>query len=284
MNPFDHQIITGLNRFAHHSWTFDTVVWSMGSNDLLKAGLITALLYWAWFRNPSQERTDDRGTVVFGLVASCSAVLLCRVLSAAVPFRMRPLGNPDLHFVLPYSMNPRTLIGWNAFPSDNAALFFGAAACIYLVSRRAGIVAFCHVALVVAFARVYLGIHHPTDILAGALIGIGAVSLIHIPWLKSAVIRVPMRWLRDHPQSFQAAVCVLISLIGTTFGPLYPLWDFAHALAKPTLVAIAVGADSWGILILGGLLLSLIGWALIVRLRRLSHSAAVPHRRNSAQT
>jgi undecaprenyl-diphosphatase len=279
MNAFDHQIITSLNRFAQRSWTFDTVVWSLGSNDLLKAGLIAALLYWAWFRKKSEDRADDRETVVFGLVACCSAVLLCRVLSATVPFRVRPLGNLDLHFVLPHSMNPRTLIGWNAFPSDNAAHFFGAATCIYLVSRRAGVVAFCHVAVVVAFARVYLGIHHPTDILAGALIGIGAVSLIHIPRLKAAVIRVPMRWLHDHPQPFQAAVCVLISLIGTTFGPLYPLWDLAHGLAKPTLGALAAGTGLWVTLVFGVLLISLTAWALIVRLRRHGTRPSQPLRR-----
>jgi undecaprenyl-diphosphatase len=280
MNAFDYQIITSLNRFAHRSWTFDTVVWSMGSNDLLKAGLITALLYWAWFRKPGQDRAGARATVVFGLVASCTAVLFCRVLSAIVPFRVRPLGNPDLHFVLPYSMNSRTLIGWNSFPSDNAALFFGAAMCIYLVSRRAGIVAFCHVALAVAFTRVYLGIHHPTDILVGALMGIGSVSLIHVPWLKAAVNRVPMRWLQDHPQSFQSAVCVLISLIGTTFSPLYPLWDLARGLLRPTIVVIAGGIDPWETLILGGLSLLLLALALIARLGRHHHAAGL-HRRDT---
>jgi undecaprenyl-diphosphatase len=269
MNPFDHRIITFVNQFAHRSWTIDTVVGLIATNDLLKAGLITALLFWAWFRNGGENRTDDRGTVVFGLIASCAAVVFCRVLAATIPFRVRPLGNLDLHFVLPYSMNPRALIGWNAFPSDNAALFFGAATCIYLVSRRAGILAIGHVLLVVAFARVYLGIHHPTDILAGASIGVGAVSLMHVPRLKAAVNRNPMRWLRDHPQTFQTAVCILISLVGTTFGPLYPLWDLAHGLMNPKLVV-------------GSLLLSLIMTALVWRLRRAGHRPAfAPRRRHT---
>jgi undecaprenyl-diphosphatase len=234
MNPLDFQVIAFLNQFAHRSSTFDHLVMLIGGNALLKTGVITALLGWTWCRNP-KDTSDPRPIVVFGLFASCTAVVFARLLSLTVPFRVRPLRNPDLHFVLPYSMDPQAILGWSAFPSDNATLFFGLAACIFLVSRRAGILAFCHVLLVVAFTRIYLGVHHPTDILAGALLGAGTVSLVTIRALKTAVTRVPMNWLQRHPQSFHSALFVLVFLIATTFEPLYPLATVAFATAKTTL-------------------------------------------------
>jgi undecaprenyl-diphosphatase len=231
MNWIDVPIISFLNRFANHSSTFDQLVWLIANNSLLKSGVIIALLYWTWFRK-NEGPADHRATLIFGLVASCTAVLIARLVAVIVPFRERPLRNPDLHFVIPTSMSSHVLIGWSAFPSDTATLFFGVAACLFLVSRRAGLVAFGYTAVVVGLARVYLGIHYPTDILAGALIGVGLVSLIRFPRIEAAVTRAPMRWLRDAPQASQTAFCLLIFLVGTTFEPVYQLARFAVGVAK----------------------------------------------------
>ena len=238
MNPLDSHVITFLNQFAHRSWTFDHFVVLLATNYVLKTGVITGLLGWTWFRE-SEDSTEHRRILVFAMIASCVAVLLNRMLALAVPFRVRPLHNPELDFVLPYSVNPQNLLTWSGFPSDNATLFFGLAAGIFLVCRRAGIVAFGHVLLAVAFARVYLGFHHPTDILVGALLGVGAVSLVTIPTVRTAVTRVPVRWMQQHPPSFHAALFVFVLLIATTFEPLYPVAGFAFAIAKATLSVTA---------------------------------------------
>ena len=237
VNSFDAQIISFMNRYAGRSWAFDEFMHQLGSNYMLKTGLIMALLYWAWFR-PVDERTDHRPTVLFGLIASCCGVLVARILSVAIVFRERPLRNPDLHFVLPQGIDRGAIIGWSSFPSDNATLFFGVAMCLFLVSRRAGIVAFIHTFVVVAIARVYFGYHYPTDILAGAILGIGLVSLIHLARVKAAVTRLPLLWMNHHPQSFQTALCVLIFLVATTFEPLYPLSHFILTVTKPALHAL----------------------------------------------
>jgi undecaprenyl-diphosphatase len=268
MLALDTSIVTFLNRFAGHSPTFDQFVWLAANNYILKTGVITALLLGTWFRR-NEGRDDHRATMIFGLVASSSALLFARLLAVAVPFRERPLRNPDLHFVLPASTSTHTLIGWSAFPSDTATLFFGVAACLFLVSRRAGLLAFGHTVLVVGLARVYLGIHYPTDILAGALLGIGAVSLIHVPGLKAALTRAPMRWLRDRPQASQTALCLLIFLVGTTFEPAYQLGQFVVGVAKPAITVLEAGRHEGIALLLAGLVLAAGGGAVVVhRLRR----------------
>jgi len=222
MSTIDLQIITLMNRFAGHSWTLDQGVYLLSSNYLLKSALILALLYWSWFR-PGDRGETDRANLVFGLIMSCVALLFTRVLSFVLPFRERPLRSHHLHFVMPLSVSSDAINGWNSLPSDNATLFFGLATCIFLVSRRAGLLAFAHAFVVVGLARVYLGYHYPSDILAGALVGIGAVSLIRVRAMKTAVTRVPLVWLNAHPQAFQTGLFLLLFLMATTFEPVYPL-------------------------------------------------------------
>ena len=253
MNPVDHAIIAFLNQFAQRSCAFDSLVVLLATNYLLKTGLIVALMFWLWFRN-DEKSADRRATLVFGLVASTAAVVLARLLSFAVTFRERPLRNPDLHFVLPNAVGSQAILGWNSFPSDNATLFFGIATCIFLVSRRGGVLALWHTFVVVGLARVYLGFHYPTDILAGALIGAGTVSLVAIPSLKTAVTRLPMRWMKEHPPSFHAALGLGVFLISTTFEPLYPIVRVSARLAEPTIEALRVERLPEALLIISALI------------------------------
>ena len=50
-------------------------------------------------------------------------------------------------------MDGQDLTGWwNSFPSDNAVLFFALAATVYASCRRAGVIAYVHAIITVAFA------------------------------------------------------------------------------------------------------------------------------------
>lgn len=64
-----------------------------------------------------------------------------------------------------------------SFPSGHTCASFAAAlACFWLLPRRYGVCALILAALI-AFSRLYLGVHFPTDVLAGGLIGAGAAWL-----------------------------------------------------------------------------------------------------------
>jgi len=64
-----------------------------------------------------------------------------------------------------------------SFPSDHAAAAFAIAFAVLAFSRRAGI-AFLVAAALIALSRVALGMHYPSDVLAGALVGFGAATLV----------------------------------------------------------------------------------------------------------
>lgn len=77
------------------------------------------------------------------------------------------------------SMAPELLIpypGEYSFPSGHTLSSFIAATCIFIRDKRLGIPAYI-LASVIAFSRLYLYVHFPTDILGGIVLGIALAFL-----------------------------------------------------------------------------------------------------------
>ncbi len=222
MHSFDVAIISFLNQFAHRSRSLDYFIMLIGSNTLTKGGVITSLIWWAWFR-PSENKNRDREFLFYGIVACFVSVLAARTLADVLPFRERPSLNASLHFQLPYSVDLNSVIGWSSFPSDHATLFFALATCILFVSRGAGILALAHAFFVVSLPRVYMGIHYPSDILAGAVLGVAMASTAKIDALRTAVARSAMNWLKRSPGTFYAFLFLVTFLVTVIFDPVRKL-------------------------------------------------------------
>ena len=80
-------------------------------------------------------------------------------------FRPRPF--VTLNFIPLIDMSPKEA----AFPSGHASFFFALSTIIYFYNKKAGIL-FYIASLFIVVARVFVGVHWPSDILAGALLGI----------------------------------------------------------------------------------------------------------------
>ena len=186
MNYFDATILHFLNQGARKSWAFDQVVAFLSVNDLLKGGVMVSLLWWAWFRR-DDRRSGDRQHIIATLLSSLIAVAVARLMVLALPFRPRPLHEASLNLVLPYGVSDSALGKLSSFPSDHAVLFFSLATGIFFVSMRVGLLAFLYVAVFIALPRIYLGLHYPTDILVGAVLGmtIGWMANHYLPQTKS---------------------------------------------------------------------------------------------------
>ena len=71
-----------------------------------------------------------------------------------------------------------------SFPSTHSAWAFGAATAIFMQHRKAGVAAFIAAALI-AFSRMYLFLHFPSDVLAGILLGIALGVLAN--WITGRI-------------------------------------------------------------------------------------------------
>ncbi len=67
----------------------------------------------------------------------------------------------------------------NGFPSDHALLVFALASIGAFLNLWLGIVLFA-IALIVATARVYVGLHHVIDVIGSALISVVITSVVHL--------------------------------------------------------------------------------------------------------
>ncbi|MEO5902279.1 MAG: phosphatase PAP2 family protein [Ilumatobacteraceae bacterium] len=85
-----------------------------------------------------------------------------------------------------------------SFPSDHALVAGSVAVGLLFASRRWGIVA-CAAAMLMAFARVYVGAHYPGDVAAGLAIGAVIATIggyLVVPFLARLVdslVRTPLR-------------------------------------------------------------------------------------------
>ena len=105
--------------------------------------------------------------------------------------------------ILPYGDSMNTATGYS-FPSGhsmNAGTVFGGIAVRKGTPRMLRILMFLIVALI-AFSRIFLGVHTPQDIL------VGAVASILVMWLTDRL----MAWVERHPDKDWIVVCVGIFL------------------------------------------------------------------------
>lgn len=122
-----------------------------------------------------------------------------------------------------------------SFPSDNAVLFFTLAAGLFFASRRVGVILFLYAAFVVCLPRMYLGVHWPTDILAGAALGVGLGWLGARERVRRAISRPVLAWLDREPGWFCAGLFLLTYQVASLFSDSRDVACFAVHTLKDVL-------------------------------------------------
>lgn len=216
MNAFDLKIMTYVNQFSLHSWALAKTTSFLSDSYLLKGGVLVTIIWWAWFKN-DESQSNNREHITSTLLCSFIAMFLARLLSKTLPFRLRPLLEESLFFLFPYRIEKTGMGGWSSFPSDHAVLFFTLSTGLLFVSRKAGAFALAYTVLFIALPRIYLGLHYPTDIIAGAVIGMTIALLGNIYLVRSKSIRSITNWSLSKPDYFYPVFFILTYQIADNF-------------------------------------------------------------------
>lgn len=159
---FDKSVLLWLNNLVKN--------WGLVNNIFAEylIYLVPLTLIWLWFFDQKSKKVVIRAIlsagVAFGLVAHSIGLFVHR----ARPFDVG--GVRELLFHRPdYS-----------FPSDHATVFFAVAASFYFSGQKKLGVTFFVLAIINSIFRVATGLHWPSDVITGAVIGIVTAYIIYL--------------------------------------------------------------------------------------------------------
>ena len=231
MNFFDSTIINFLNKFAHQSWVLDNVSTFLADNNLVKGGIFAIIIWGVWFKN-SDRQADIREHIIAIILSCFIAMLLARILSVTLPYRERPLHEAALNFVLPYGIKSTALSNWSSFPSDHAVLFFTLSTGFLFITKKLGILAFIYTIIFIAFPRMYLGFHYPTDIICGGLIGLAIGWTANQSIICNKISKPILKWSEKAPSLFYALFFLITYQIADLFNSSRLFFHFCSELLK----------------------------------------------------
>jgi undecaprenyl-diphosphatase len=165
----DYQLEQWINGPAGQHAALDTLMRDAANWAVpIFIGIVAVWFVLGWVLGRPLER---RGAVL-ALLAAGGALLVNQVL-IRVWDRPRPFLAHPIHVLVSRSTD-------SSFPSDHAAASIAIAVAVLLMHRRIGLVVLA-VALLVCYARVFVGAHYPGDVLGGAAVGLVVTLLLWRP-------------------------------------------------------------------------------------------------------
>ena len=197
-------------------YVLDRLAANIEGNHLIKGGIVMIVMWYYWFA-ADHRQADRRQIIICAVIGALLALVVNRTLATLLPFRVRPMyaGGIDFHPLLLTDF-PIRLENWSSFPSDNATFFFALSTGMYFLSRPLGVVTGFYSFVVAGLVRVYMGVHYPSDVIVGALLGIVIAAAVNIEMVRRPVGRVVDALTHRAPGLFYAgafAVTLELALV-----------------------------------------------------------------------
>ncbi len=215
----DLSMFHAINAYCGWNWTLDHILGSLQGNSLIGGGLYLATFWVLWFQ-PAEDQIRRREVLITLLLAVMLALIANRVLSSLLPFRIRPMFNPGIGYRAPIYDHPPfyDLENWSGFPSDYATYFSALTTGFWFFSRRLGIFFTLFTILCVLLPRIYFGLHYPSDVLVGALIGIGVTLAVERERVRKLVAWPVLTMEQSASVYFNALMFLIVFETANVFG------------------------------------------------------------------
>ncbi len=182
MINLDYYLFQQINGSAGHWAKLDYLGIFLAS--YLQYPLVGFLLVYLFLGKDKQEKVKNQ-LMVFGALVAALVARFVVVTSLYYFFmRSRPFVANIVNQLIPYDG------ARSSFPSGHASFFFGLATIVYLYNKKLG-AWFLVAAILISLARIYVGVHYPSDILVGGLIGILVGWLVYylLNWYQNKKAR-----------------------------------------------------------------------------------------------
>ncbi|MES2519207.1 MAG: phosphatase PAP2 family protein [Bacteroidota bacterium] len=171
MNNLDTQAFLWLNSL--HTESLDPVMaWISGKNEWFPLyALIIGTLIWRY-------KTRSIGMLIVIIASVVVSDQVCSGLLKPLVHRLRPCHEPAIQYLVHVVGDCGGQFG---FCSSHAANSFTLVTCLFLLLRNEfkGIKYFYLWAIIISYSRIYVGVHYPLDVLAGAGVGVLAAFICH---------------------------------------------------------------------------------------------------------
>jgi undecaprenyl-diphosphatase len=166
MNQLDTEAFLWLNSF--HNSSFDPIMaWISGRNSWIPLYLlIIGMLIWRY-------KGKSAGMLVCIIISVILSDQICSSFFKPLVERLRPCHEPSIQHLVHVVGNCGGQFG---FCSSHAANSFTLAMCLLLlIGKEYSWIKVLFVwAIIISYSRIYVGVHYPLDVLAGA--GVGVLS------------------------------------------------------------------------------------------------------------
>ncbi|MBT9392003.1 phosphatase PAP2 family protein [Hymenobacter sp. NST-14] len=223
----DRMVLESLNQWVHVYPGFDEFVAFLSYNTLLKGALFTIVLWWRWFQCADTLSGNGCRQIILGVLVGCLfGVGVTRALTHVFADRPRPLHNTEMSLKPVQAQLLSDSADTSSFPSDHATVFFSLATGLFFLSRRLGVAAVLYVVFFICLPRLYLGLHYPTDLLAGGVIGVATGIGANLPAVRRTFYAPVVQWQYVHPSPFYVGLFLMSSQLNQMFGGLRELLSF----------------------------------------------------------
>ncbi len=161
----DQIIFQAINGLTHQWWAFDWLGIFFG--DYLGYLLVFAFVFLL-------IRQDGWRNRIYAFSLGALSVILARgIITEIIRFfyyRARPFLSLQIQPLINHDLT-------SSFPSGHAAAYFALALAVFYLNPKLG-KWFLSAALLMGLSRIFTGVHWPSDVLVGALIGLGSALLV----------------------------------------------------------------------------------------------------------